>query len=123
MIPTKDNILVRRVVASETTQSGRILLPQVAREAPSEGIVVRVGPGRMRDDVAGGTLQRMSVTAGQRVMFARGVGIEVDSDGEKLLLMGEGAVLATLEEVAEPLRGEAIDDEADGGDVDDLLSD
>lgn len=104
--PQRDNILVRRIVAPE--MKGGLYLPQSAQgtmEAASQGIVLATGPGAHEASVArvgmGDTAdyyRPMSVKPGDYVLFTRHAGIEVDADGDKLLLMSEGAVIATLVE-------------------------
>ena len=87
LTPLFDRLLVRRLEA-ETTTAGGIVLPDQAVEKPQQGTVVAKGPGTKH------------VQAGDRVLFSKFVGTEVDVDGEALLVMYEQDVLAIVTEVA-----------------------
>ena len=76
--PLHDRVVVRRLEAEEKTKGG-IIIPDTAKEKPSEGEVVAVGPGG-RDET--GKLTPMDVKAGDRVLFGKWSGTEVKLDGE-----------------------------------------
>ncbi len=91
--PLHDRVVVRRVDSEEKTAGG-IIIPDTAKEKPSEGVVVSVGPGA-RDD-AGKTVA-MDVKAGDRVLFGKWSGTEVKLDGEELLIMKESDIMGVIE--------------------------
>jgi chaperonin GroES len=93
MRPLSDRILVKRVASEEKTKGG-IIIPDSAKEKPLEGLVVSVGPGFVRED---GSRREPVVKAGDRVLFGRYDGSEVKIDGEELLILREGDVLAVIE--------------------------
>tara|TARA_Y100000590_G_C15583588_1_gene963286 strand:- start:99 stop:383 length:285 start_codon:yes stop_codon:yes gene_type:complete len=90
--PMSDRIVVRVCEAEEKTASG-IILPDTAQEKPSEGEIVAVGPGKTND---AGTLIKMSLKKGDKVLYGKYSGTEVKVDGENLLIMRESDILATL---------------------------
>ena len=91
--PLHDRVVVKRVDAESKTASG-IIIPDNAREKPSEGEVVAVGPGG-RDEA--GKLIPIDVTAGDRVLFGKWSGTEVKIDGEDLLIMKETDIMGVIE--------------------------
>jgi chaperonin GroES len=91
--PLHDRVVVRRVDGEEKTKGG-IIIPDTAKEKPSEGIVVAVGPGA-RDD-AGKTVA-LDVKAGDRVLFGKWSGTEVKVDGEDLIIMKESDIMGVIE--------------------------
>ena len=90
--PMSDRIVVRVCEAEEKTASG-IILPDTSQEKPSEGEIVAVGPGKTND---AGTLIKMSLKKGDKVLYGKYSGTEVNVDGENLLIMRESDILATL---------------------------
>ncbi len=88
--PLGDRVIVRRIETEEISKGG-IILPDTAKEKPQEGEIVAVGPGKLSDD---GTRIPMQVTAGDRVVFAKYAGTEVELNDEKLLLMSETDIVA-----------------------------
>jgi len=92
--PLHDRILVRRIEAEEKTAGG-IIIPDTAKEKPSQGEVVAVGPGG-RDET--GKLIPIDIKAGDRVLFGKWSGTEVKIDGEELIIMKESDVLGILQE-------------------------
>ena len=95
--PLHDRVVVRRIEADEKTKGG-IIIPDTAREKPSEGEIIAVGPGG-RDE--NGKLTPMGVKAGDRVLFGKWSGTEVKLDGEDLLIMKESDIMGIIEPVAE----------------------
>ncbi len=91
--PLQDRILVKRVDQEETT-SGGIIIPDTAQEKPQEGKVVAVGKGKVQDD---GTLQKLDVKKGDRILFPKYAGSEVELDGEEHLILREDDVLGILQ--------------------------
>lgn len=91
--PLLDRVLVKRT-AEDTKTAGGIIIPDTAKEKPSQGEVVAVGPGAR--DEQGKTLP-MSLNVGDRILFGKWSGTEVKIDGEELLIMKEADVLGVLE--------------------------
>ena len=91
--PLHDRVVVKRVEAESKTASG-IIIPDNAKEKPSEGEVVAVGPGG-RDEA--GKLVPIEVSAGDRVLFGKWSGTEVKIDGEDLLIMKESDIMGVLD--------------------------
>ena len=92
--PLHDRILVRRIEADEKTAGG-IIIPDTAKEKPSQGEVISVGPGG-RDE--SGKLIPIDIKAGDRVLFGKWSGTDVKIDGEDLLIMKESDILGIVEE-------------------------
>lgn len=90
--PLHDRVVVRRV-ESEAKTAGGIIIPNSAKEKPSEGEVVAVGSGN-RDE--SGKLVALDVKAGDRVLFGKWSGTEVKIGGEDLLIMKESDILGIL---------------------------
>ena len=81
--PLHDRVVVKRIDAEEKT-SGGIIIPDTAKEKPSQGEVTAVGPGG-RDEA--GKLIPIDVKVGDRVLFGKWSGTEVKIDGQELLIM------------------------------------
>ena len=90
--PLHDRVLVRRIEADEKTAGG-IIIPDSAKEKPSEGEVVSVGTGSKAED---GTVTPLDVKAGDRVLFGKWSGTEVKIDGEDLIIMKESDIMGVL---------------------------
>jgi len=91
--PLQDRILVKRL-ESEQKSAGGIIIPDTAKEKPTYGTIVEVGPGLRSDK---GDLIPMSVKKGDQVLFAKWSGTEVKVDGEDLLIMKESDVLGIVQ--------------------------
>ncbi|BDW86116.1 MULTISPECIES: co-chaperone GroES [Roseicyclus] len=91
--PLHDRVLVRRIESEEKTKGG-LIIPDSAKEKPSEGEVIACGPGARKDS---GELIEMAVKAGDRVLFGKWSGTEVTIDGEELLIMKESDILGILD--------------------------
>ena len=94
--PLHDRVVVRRIEADEKTAGG-IIIPDTAKEKPSQGEVIAVGPGG-RDE--GGKLIPIDIKVGDRVLFGKWSGTEVKIDGQELLIMKESDIMGVLEETA-----------------------
>jgi len=90
--PLHDRVLVRRIEAEEKTAGG-IIIPDSAKEKPSEGEIVSVGSGARSDD---GKVTPLDVKAGDRVLFGKWSGTEVKVDGEDLIIMKESDLLGII---------------------------
>jgi chaperonin GroES len=90
--PLHDRVLVRRIEAEEKTAGG-IIIPDSAKEKPSEGEVVSVGSGARAEN---GTITPMDLKAGDKILFGKWSGTEVKVNGEDLLIMKESDVLGVI---------------------------
>ncbi len=90
--PLHDRVLVRRVENEEKTPGG-IIIPDTAKEKPSEGKVIAVGAGARGED---GKVIALDVKAGDRVLFGQWSGNEIKIDGEELLIMKESDILGII---------------------------
>ena len=90
--PLHDRVLVRRVESEEKTAGG-IIIPDTAKEKPSEGEIVAVGSGA-RDE--SGKLVALDVKVGDRILFGKWSGTEVKVNGEDLLIMKESDVMGVI---------------------------
>ena len=91
--PLRDRILVKRVDEKETT-SGGIIIPDSAKEKPQDGLVVAVGPGKTLDS---GEILEPRVKKGDRILFSKYTGTDVNVDGGEHILIREDDVLAIWE--------------------------
>jgi chaperonin GroES len=91
--PLHDRVLVRRIEEEEKTAGG-IIIPDTAKEKPSEGEVLAVGAGARND---GGELITPDVSVGDRVLFGKWSGTEVKIDGAELLIMKEADIMGIVE--------------------------
>ena len=90
--PLHDRVVVRRVESEEKTAGG-IIIPDTAKEKPSEGEVVAVGSGA-RDD--SGNVVPLDVKPGDRILFGKWSGTEVKLNGEDLLIMKESDIMGIV---------------------------
>jgi chaperonin GroES len=90
--PLHDRVVVKRIDAEEKTKGG-IIIPDTAKEKPSQGEITAVGPGG-RDEA--GKLIPIDVKVGDRVLFGKWSGTEVKLDGEELLIMKESDIMGVL---------------------------
>jgi len=90
--PLHDRVLVRRTESEEKT-SGGLIIPDSAKEKPSEGEIVACGDGARKDS---GELIEMAVKAGDKVLFGKWSGTEVTVEGEELLMMKESDIMGIL---------------------------
>ena len=92
--PLHDRVVVKRIDAEEKSAGG-IIIPDTAREKPSQGEVIAVGPGG-RDE--SGKLVPLDVQVGHRILFGKWSGTEVKIDGVEYLIMKESDIMGILEE-------------------------
>ncbi|UIP07062.1 co-chaperone GroES [Erythrobacter sp. SDW2] len=90
--PLHDRVLVRRIEAEEKTAGG-IIIPDSAKEKPSEGEIVAIGDGARDDD---GERIPLDVKTGDRVLFGKWSGTEVTVDGQELLIMKESDIMGVI---------------------------
>ncbi|MBC8432823.1 MAG: co-chaperone GroES [Desulfobacterales bacterium] len=91
--PLNDRILVKRVEEKEVTKGG-IIIPDTAKEKPAEGKVVAIGNGKLGKD---GKRIPLTLKVGDRILFGKYGGAEINLDGEEYLIMNEGEVLGVIE--------------------------
>lgn len=91
--PLHDRIIVERL-ESDTTTAGGLIIPDTAKEKPIQGKVIAVGAGK-RDD--SGKVHALDLKAGDRVLFSKYGGTEVQIDGNERLIMREDEILAVVE--------------------------
>lgn len=89
--PLADRIVIERV-AAPTTSSLLVIPDTVASEAPIQGKVIAVGPGRREK----GQLVPMNVKVGDTVLFAKGTGANVNINKQNLLVMFEGDIMGVI---------------------------
>ncbi len=91
--PLNDRILVKRVEEKEVTKGG-IIIPDTAKEKPAEGKVVAIGNGKLGED---GKRIPLEIKKGDRILFGKYGGAEINIDGQEYLIMNEGEVLGVIE--------------------------
>ncbi len=96
--PLQDRVIVRRVKEEEKTKGG-LFIPDTAKEKPVEATVVAVGNGKVLED---GTVRKLDVKAGDRVLFGKYSGTEVKIDGEEHLILREDDILGVIERLSGP---------------------
>jgi chaperonin GroES len=89
--PLGDRVLVKPDAAEEKTASG-LIIPDTAKEKPQRGTVVAVGPGKIEN----GTKIDMTVKAGDKVLYGKYAGTEVNLNGEELMIMRESDILGII---------------------------
>jgi chaperonin GroES len=94
--PLHDRVLVSRIDEEEKTAGG-IIIPDTAKEKPSEGKIVAVGSGSRGDD---GSITPLDVKVGDRVLFGKYGGTEVKVDGEDLMILRESDILGIISTTA-----------------------
>ena len=91
--PLHDRVIIKRV-DQEAKSKGGIIIPDTAKEKPQEGKVVAVGPGRRSDD---GKIVALDVAKGDRVLFGKYTGSDVEIGGEMHLILQEHDILGVIE--------------------------
>jgi chaperonin GroES len=91
--PLHDRVIVKRVEEESKTKGG-IIIPDTAKEKPVEGKVIAVGDGKLADD---GKKIPLQVKAGDKILFGKYAGTEIQIDGEEHLIMREDDIIAVIE--------------------------
>jgi len=91
--PLHDRVIVKRVEEVEKTKGG-IIIPDTAKEKPVEGKVIAVGDGKISDD---GKKIALEVKVGNKILFGKYAGTEIQIDGEEHLIMREDDIIAIVE--------------------------
>jgi chaperonin GroES len=94
--PLHDRVVVKRIEADERSAGG-IIIPDTAKEKPSQGEVIAVGPGARNEK---GEVVALDVQVGDVVLFGKWSGTEVKLNGEDLLIMKESDIMGIVEAVA-----------------------
>jgi len=93
IVPLDNKVVIKRLDSEEMTAGG-VLLPDTAREIPQQGRVLSVGDGRL---LSSGSRVPHQVSEGDRVLFQRWAGTEVEINSQKLLILSEDEILAIME--------------------------
>jgi chaperonin GroES len=91
--PLHDRVIVKRVEEERTTASG-IVIPDTATEKPDQGEIVAVGNGKVLED---GSVRKLEVKVGDKVLFGKYAGQTVKVSGEELLVMREEDIMGVIE--------------------------
>ena len=91
--PLQDRILVKRLEGEETTKGG-IIIPDTAKEKPSEGLVIAVGKGKVLEN---GQQIPLDVKKNDRILFGKYSGTDITIEGEEYLIMREDDVLGVIQ--------------------------
>ena len=92
LVPLGDRVVLKQLVAEETTKSG-IVLPGQTKEKPQQAEVIAVGPGGVID----GKEVTMQVKAGDKVIYSKYSGTEVEIEDEKYVIVKQNDILAVVE--------------------------
>ncbi len=92
--PLQDRVILKRVKEEEKSKGG-IIIPDSAKEKPIEGEVMAVGNGKVLED---GTVRKLDVKEGDRVLFGKYSGTEVKLDGDDVLILREDDILGVIEQ-------------------------
>ncbi|MBR6451654.1 MAG: co-chaperone GroES [Lachnospiraceae bacterium] len=92
LVPLGDRVVLKQLVAEETTKSG-IVLPGQGKEKPQQAEVIAVGPGGVID----GKEVKMQVSVGQQVIFSKYAGTEVKLEEEEYIIVKQNDILAVVE--------------------------
>ena len=90
--PMGDRVVIRATEQNQVTAGG-IFLPDSAKERPQKGEVVAVGPGRILNN---GKLVEMEVKVGDKIIYSKYAGTEIQVENEELLVLGSNDVLARI---------------------------
>ncbi|MBT5166830.1 co-chaperone GroES [Methylophilaceae bacterium] len=92
--PLHDRLIVRRQEEERTTASGIVIPESASAEKPDQGVVEAVGNGKLLDD---GSVRKLDVNVGDKVLFGKYAGQAVKVDGDELLVMKEEDVMGIIE--------------------------
>ena len=92
LVPLGDRVVIKQLVAEETTKSG-IVLPGQAKEKPQQAEVIAVGPGGVID----GKEVRLQVKTGAQIIYSKYAGTEVKLEDEEYIIVKQGDILAVIE--------------------------
>ncbi|MCZ6622660.1 MAG: co-chaperone GroES [Deltaproteobacteria bacterium] len=89
--PLHDRVIVKRIEEEEKTEGG-IIIPDTAKEKPQEGRVIAVGPGKHED----GKVIPLDVKAGDKILFGKYAGTEINLNAEEHLILREDDILGII---------------------------
>ena len=92
LVPLGDRVVLKQLVAEETTKSGIVLTGQT-KERPQQAEIIAVGPGGVVD----GKEIEMHVEVGQKVIYSKYAGTEVELDNESYIIVKQNDILAIVE--------------------------
>ncbi len=90
--PLYDRAVVRRVIEEERSKGG-LYIPEQAKEKPAQGEVLAIGQGRRLES---GAVVPLEIAVGDKVLFGKYSGTEIELDGEKLLILREDEILGVV---------------------------
>ena len=93
--PLYDRVVVKPVEEAEEKTPSGIIIPDTAKEKPSEGKVVAVGEGKLLEN---GEVKPLKVKVGDKVIYSKYAGNDIVVDGEDLIILREDDILAIIEE-------------------------
>ena len=100
MFPLHDRVLVRRLEEKETAKGG-IIIPDTAKEKPQEGEVMAIGAGKIEK----GQRIPLDVKVGDRILFGKFTGSEIEIDDQKYLILREEEILVKVSGMAKAASG------------------
>lgn len=92
LTPLHDRVIIKPATPEETTKGG-IIIPDTAKEKPMQGEVIAIGNGKVNDD---GKVTPLAVKIGDKVLYGKYAGTEINVEGDELLIMREGDIFAVL---------------------------
>ncbi len=92
--PLYDRVLVKRLNTEEKTKGG-IIIPETAKEKPQEGKIISVGKGKLLED---GSTRPLDIKVGDRILFGKYGGTEINIEGDEYLILREEEILAIIED-------------------------
>lgn len=92
LVPLGDRVVLKQLVAEETTQSG-IIIPGQNKEKPQQAEVIAVGPGGMVE----GNEVKMEVRVGDKVIYSKYAGTEVKVDEDEVIIVKQSDILAIIQ--------------------------
>lgn len=92
LVPLDDKVVLKKLQAEETTKSGIVLTGQ-DKEKPAQGEIIAVGPGGLVD----GKEVKMQVKVGDKVVYSKYAGTEVELEGDKFLIVKQSDILAVIQ--------------------------
>jgi len=91
--PLGDRVVIQRLEEEKEKSVGGIIIPDTAKEKPQEGKVIAVGPGLVTDE---GKTVKLTVKAGDKVLFGKYAGTEIQIDQNDYIIMSESDILAQI---------------------------
>ena len=92
LTPLHDRVIVKAAEAAEVTKGG-IIIPDTAKEKPMQGEIIAVGTGKQGED---GKVTPLQVKKGDKVLYGKYAGTEINVEGEEFLIMREADVFAII---------------------------